>query len=59
MNEGMLHQAEGAEQINLALSQLADATSQTVDSLVQTTSAIDNMSDVASKLRSGVNRFKV
>lgn len=59
VNEGMLHQSEGAEQINMALSQLADATSQTVDSLVQTTSAIDNMSDVASKLRSGVNRFKV
>lgn len=59
VNAGMQHQSEGAEQINMALSQLADATSQTVESLVQTTSTIDNMSDVANKLRQGVNRFKV
>lgn len=59
VNEGMSQQTEGAEQINLALSQLTDATSQTVESLVQTTATVDNMTDIASKLRSGVNRFKV
>ena len=59
VNEGMLHQSEGAEQINVALSQLADATSQTVESLVQTSSTIDNMNDVAGKLRHAVNRFRV
>ncbi len=59
VNEGMQHQTEGAEQINMALSQLTDATSQTVESLIQTTSTIDNMSDVANKLRQGVDRFRV
>jgi methyl-accepting chemotaxis protein WspA len=59
VNDGMQYQSEGAEQINIALSQLSDATSQTVESLEQTTITIDNMSDVASKLRQGVNRFKV
>ncbi len=59
VNEGMQHQSEGAEQINVALSQLADATSQTVESLVQTSSTIDNMNDVAGKLRHAVNRFRV
>ncbi|WP_337881003.1 methyl-accepting chemotaxis protein [Rheinheimera sp.] len=59
VNEGMSQQTEGAEQINLALSQLTDATSQTVESLVQTSATVDNMTDIASKLRSGVNRFKV
>lgn len=59
VNDGMQHQSEGAEQINMALSQLTDATSQTVESLVQTTSTIDNMGEVANKLRQGVNRFRV
>lgn len=59
VNDGMQYQSEGADQINIALSQLSDATSQTVESLEQTTITIDNMSDVASKLRQGVNRFKV
>lgn len=59
VNEGMGQQSEGAEQINLALSQLTDATSQTVESLVQTTATVDSMTDIAGKLRTGVNRFKV
>jgi methyl-accepting chemotaxis protein WspA len=59
VNEGMQAQATGAEQINQALVQLADASSQTVDSLRQASSAIDELSQVASGLRGGVSRFKV
>ena len=59
VNEGMQAQATGAEQINQALVQLADASSQTVDSLRQASSAIDELSQVAVGLRGGVSRFKV
>ncbi|RVU40580.1 methyl-accepting chemotaxis protein [Rheinheimera riviphila] len=59
VNEGMQTQAINAEQIDQALSQLSDASSQTVQSLVQTSSAIDNMNEVANGLRLGVNRFQV
>jgi methyl-accepting chemotaxis protein WspA len=59
VNEGMQAQATGAEQINQALGQLADASSQTVDSLRQASSAIDELSQVAVGLRGGVSRFKV
>src|SRR3990167_1632923 len=41
VNEGMQAQASGAEQINQALVQLAEASGQTVESLRQTGSAID------------------
>jgi len=59
VNEGMQAQATGAEQINLALVQLADASSQPVESLRQASFAIDELSQVAVGLRSGVSRFKV
>lgn len=59
VNEGMQAQATGAEQINQALVQLGDASSQTVDSLRQASFAIDELSQVAVGLRSGVSRFKV
>ncbi len=59
VNEGMLTQATGAEQIDQALSQLSDATQQTVESLRQSSLAIDELSTVASGLRTGVSRFKV
>ena len=59
VNEGMQAQATGAEQINLALVQLGDASSQTVESLRQASFAIDEPSQVAVGLRSGVSRFKV
>ncbi|MFK7671305.1 methyl-accepting chemotaxis protein [Pseudomonas lundensis] len=58
-NEGMQAQATGAEQINHALVQLGDASSQTVESLRQASFAIDELSQVAVGLRSGVSRFKV
>ncbi|MFJ2365413.1 methyl-accepting chemotaxis protein [Pseudomonas sp. NPDC087697] len=59
VNEGMQAQATGAEQINHALVQLGDASSQTVESLRQASFAIDELSSVAVGLRSGVSRFKV
>lgn len=59
VNEGMQAQATGAEQINHALVQLGDASSQTVESLRQASFAIDELSQVAEGLRSGVSRFKV
>ncbi|WP_407315292.1 methyl-accepting chemotaxis protein [Pseudomonas sp. nanlin1] len=59
VNEGMQAQATGAEQINHALTQLGDASSQTVESLRQASSAIDELSQVAAGLRGGVSRFKV
>jgi len=59
VNEGMQAQATGAEQINLALVQLGDASSQTVESLRQASFAIDELSQVAVGLRGGVSRFKV
>jgi len=59
VNEGMQSQATGAEQINHALVQLGDASSQTVESLRQASFAIDELSQVAVGLRSGVSRCKV
>lgn len=59
VNEGMQAQATGAEQINQALVQLADASSQTVESLRQASFAIDELSQVAVGLRGGVSRFKI
>ena len=58
VNEGMQAQAMGAEQINQALVQLGESTGQTVDSLRQAASAIDEMNQVANGLRSSVSRFK-
>lgn len=59
VSEGMQAQSSGAEQIEQALSQLTEASGQTVESLHQAGMAIENMSDVANNLRSGVSRFKV
>ena len=47
----------GAEQITEALTQLSEAAQQTVDSLSQSTTAIDELNQVAIGLRSGVSRF--
>lgn len=59
VNEGMQAQATGAEQINQALVQLGEATGQTVESLRQASSAIDELNLVANGLRTGVSRFRV
>ena len=59
VNEGMQAQSTGAEQINQALVQLSEASGQTVESLRQASSAVDELNLVANGLRTGVSRFKV
>ena len=59
VNEGMQAQAIGAEQITQALTQLTEAAQQTVESLSQSSQAIEELSHVASGLRSSVSRFKL
>ena len=58
-NEGMQAQATGAGQISEALSQLSEAAQQTVESLQQSTLAIDELNQVSSGLRSSISRFKL
>jgi methyl-accepting chemotaxis protein WspA len=50
-------QANGAEQITQALTQLSEAVQQTVDSLRQSGQAIEELNRVAIGLRGGVSRF--
>jgi methyl-accepting chemotaxis protein WspA len=59
VNEGMQAQAISAEQITQALTQLTEAAQQTVESLSQSSQAIEELSHVASGLRSSVSRFKL
>lgn len=59
LNDGMQAQATGAEQITQALTQLGEATGQTVESLRQASFAIEELNQVAGSLRSGVSSFKV
>lgn len=58
-NEGMQAQAAGAGQISEALVQLGEAAQQTVESLQQSTLAIDELNQVSTGLRSSVARFKL
>ncbi|GLK55683.1 methyl-accepting chemotaxis protein WspA [Methylopila capsulata] len=58
-NEGMQAQAVGAGQISDALSQLGEAAQQTVESLQQSTLAIDELNHVSTGLRSSIVRFKL
>jgi methyl-accepting chemotaxis protein WspA len=55
----MQAQATGAEQITQALGQLSEATQQTVESLRQSSMAIDGLNQVVSSLSDGVTRLKV
>lgn len=59
VNEGMQAQATGAEQISEALLQLTEATQQTVESLRQSGSAIDDLNQVSGNLHSSISRFKL
>jgi methyl-accepting chemotaxis protein WspA len=52
-------QATGAEQISEALVQLTEATQQTVESLRQSSSAIDELSQVSGGLHGSIARFKL
>ena len=59
VTEGMQAQATGAEQISQALVQLGEASQQTVESLRQSSAAMQDLTQVASGLRSGVSRFRL
>ncbi|GAC1316056.1 MAG: Wsp signal transduction system chemoreceptor WspA [Collimonas sp.] len=59
VNEGVQAQAIGAEQISQALGQLSDAAHQSVESLRQSSQAIDELTLTANGLRNGVSRFKL
>ncbi len=58
-NEGMQAQATGAEQISDALSQLSEAAQQTVQSLHQSSLAIDDLNQVSGGLRNSISRFRL
>jgi methyl-accepting chemotaxis protein WspA len=58
-NEGMQAQATGAGQISETLTQLSEAAQQTVESLQQSTLAIDELNQVSGGLRSSISRFKL
>ncbi len=59
VREGMQAQASGAEQITQALAQLNESVQQTVESLRQSSTAIDDLNQLAHTLRGGVSRFKL
>ena len=59
VSEGMQAQATGAGQITDALSQLSDAAQQTIQSLRQSTVAIDGLNQAATSMHGGVSRFKL
>lgn len=58
-NEGMQAQAVGAGQISDALSQLSEAAQQTVESLRQSSAAVEELTQVSSGLRNSITRFKL
>jgi methyl-accepting chemotaxis protein len=59
VNQGMQSQAEAAQQISLALSQLGTAAQQTVESLVQSNRIIEQLNEASRGLQAGVSRFTV
>lgn len=59
VNEGMQAQTISAEQITESLVLLNESAQQTVESLRQSSMAIDDLNQVANGLRGGVSRFKL
>jgi len=59
VNEGMQAQATGADQISHALSQLSEATRDTVESLRQSGRAIDGLNEVVSTLSGSVTHLNL
>lgn len=59
VHQGMQFQAGGAEQIKQTIVQLNEAAQQTLESLRQSTSAIERLDDAAHGLQNGVSQFKV
>jgi methyl-accepting chemotaxis protein WspA len=59
VNEGMQAQATGAEQISQALAQLSEAAQQTVESLRQTSAAMDELNHASTGLHGSILRFRL
>ncbi len=59
VHQGMQFQAGGAEQIKQTIVQLNESAQQTLESLRQSTSAIERLDDAAHGLQDGVSLFKV
>jgi methyl-accepting chemotaxis protein WspA len=59
VNEGMQAQATGADQISHALSQLSEATRDTVESLRHSGRAIDGLNEVVTTLSSSVSNLNL
>jgi methyl-accepting chemotaxis protein len=59
VHEGMQFQAKGADQINQSMIQLNDAASQTVESLRDSNSVIDNLNKAARTLQKGISNFNI
>lgn len=59
VHQSMHFQAQGAQQINNAMTQLNESAHQTVESLRQSNAAIDRLNDAAHSLQHGVSIFKV
>ncbi len=59
VSDGMLAQAQGAQQIKAAMEQLNDTSQQTADSVKDTHQVILQLSDVAQDLRSEVAHFRL
>jgi methyl-accepting chemotaxis protein WspA len=59
VSESMQAQSTGAEQISAALVQLTEATHQTVESLRQSSDAIEDLNRVSGNLHGSIARFKL
>lgn len=57
VNDGMQAQSVGAQQISEALLQLGDSARQTVESLTQSSAAIEQLNEASRGLQAGVSRF--
>lgn len=59
IRQSMNEQYRGAKQINTAIAQLSDASSQTVQSLQETNNALSQLDDAAQGLQREISQFKV
>jgi len=57
--QSMDEQYRGAEQISMAIAQLSEASSQTVQSLQETNNALSQLDDAAQGLQREISQFKV
>lgn len=59
VNQGMEAQAQGAQQISIAMVQLSETSTQTADSLREINNVIEQLNQASHGLRQEISRFKV